>query len=661
MCGLAGLFGAADRLGGGSYDDLAKRMSDAITHRGPDAEGIWTDAEAQIGLSHRRLSILDLSPAGAQPMQSQDGRLVIAFNGEIYNFADLRAALEQRHGAIAWRGHSDTEVLVECFARDGIQRTLDRIDGMFGIAVFDRKTHELTLIRDAFGEKPLYYGLWQGAVLFGSEMRCLEAIPGFQAPMDLKALGDFFKYSYIPGDATIWQNVSKLPPAHLLTISPDDVHAGKLPEPAAWWDMEGDALSARSGGFDGDMQAAIDQAESLLRAGTARRMISDVPLGAFLSGGIDSSLTVAMMQAVSETPVRTFSIGMAEDGFDESPAAAAVARHLGTDHTELVLTPQQVQDAIPQIAGVHDEPFADSSQVPTFLVSQMARRDVTVALSGDGGDEIFGGYNRYFQGPRVWSRAARLPAPLRRVAGGILGGLPGGLVDGLVKSAGSLAPAELAAGRAAEKLQKLARVMAMPNESAFHDRLLATSDDPASILGYDARLSSLPDRLDPRAAELSFAERAMLIDTENYMADDVLVKVDRAAMAVALETRTPYLERDLFRFAWSLPLELRAGSGEGKTILRQLLYRHVPQELVDRPKAGFAIPVGRWLKGGLRDWAETELSRAALGDSGLLDVDEIRTRWAEHLSGKRDHETMLWNVLMFQAWRRSQTNAGNGK
>ncbi|MXP47946.1 asparagine synthase (glutamine-hydrolyzing) [Altererythrobacter luteolus] len=652
---MAGIFGPVDGLGGQAMEPLVRLMTGAITHRGPDADGLWTDPEAGIGLGHRRLSILDLSPAGAQPMQSQGGRFAIAYNGEIYNFPALRQQLEQRHGAIEWRGHSDTEILVECFAREGIQATLDKVDGMFAIALFDRQKRELTLIRDAFGEKPMHYGFWKGALLFGSELHSFEAIPGFRPSMNLDALGSFFKYSYIPGPASIWQGVLKLPPAHLVTFSQQDIAAQQMPKPQAWWDMTGDALQSIGRQFGGSLDQAVIEAERLVLAGTSRRMVSDVPLGAFLSGGIDSSLTVAMMQASTDRPVRTFSIGMAEDGFDESPAAAAVAQHLGTDHTELVLTPEQVQDAIPGISGVHDEPFADSSQVPTYLVSQMARRDVTVALSGDGGDEIFGGYNRYFQGPRVWNRAASLPAPLRRAVGAAIGSIPGGLVNGVVRTLGPLAPRELSAGRAAEKLQKLARVMSMPNEAAFHDRLLATSDHPESILSCGTDMARLPDRLDPRAAGLTFAERAMLVDTANYMPDDVLVKVDRAAMAVSLETRTPYLDRDLFRFAWSLPAAMRAGNGEGKTILRELLYRHVPRELVDRPKAGFAIPVGRWLRTGLRDWAESELSSDALGDSGLLNTAVIRERWEEHLTGKRDHETMLWNVLMFQAWHRRQT------
>lgn len=648
MCGLTGIFGFAVVAGNplGSLETMAR----AIAHRGPDAEGFWVDEQAQVALGHLRLSIIDLSPAGAQPMHSHDGRWTLAYNGEIYNFPDLRADLEARHGPIAWRGHSDSEVLLEAFARDGIQPVLDRVDGMFAIALFDRQERELTLIRDAFGEKPLIFGIWNGSLLFASELKAMQALPGFAPAMDMDALGDFFKYSYIPGPKTIWQGFAKLPPAHRVTLSLDDIACGILPDPVSWWDPVDDALAARAQPFAGSAEDARRAGDALLLASTGRRMMSDVPLGAFLSGGIDSSTTVALMQAQASGPVRTFSIGMAEAGFDESPAAAAVARHLGTDHTELVLTPAEVQDAVPQISGVHDEPFADSSQVPTFLVSRMAREHVTVALSGDGGDEIFGGYNRYFTGPEAWRRVAWMPAALRKALGGALGAVPPGLVDTL----GGKLSRELAAGRASEKVRKLARAIASRDEAAFHDRLLATADAPQDLLNRDVALSCLAARQDARMAGLDFAHRAMLVDTANYMPDDVLVKVDRAAMAVALETRTPYLERELFRFAWSLPAELRAGGGVGKRLLREMLYARVPRELVDRPKAGFAIPVGRWLRGGLRDWAESELSREALGSSGLLAVEAIRQHWDEHLAGQRDHETLLWNVLMFQAWQRRQ-------
>ncbi|APE27888.1 asparagine synthase (glutamine-hydrolyzing) [Aurantiacibacter gangjinensis] len=645
MCGIAGFFGFGAP---GDPRVALAAMTAAIVHRGPDADGHWIEAGSQIAFGHRRLSIIDLSPAGAQPMHSHDGRMTMAFNGEIYNFPDLRSQLEARHGAIAWRGHSDSEVLLECFARDGIADTLDRVDGMFAIALFDHAQRELTLIRDAFGEKPLYYGLHKGSLLFASELKAIAALPGFDAAMDLDALGDFFKYSYVPGPQSIWQGISKLQPAHRLTVSLDNVQAGALPQPERWWDHVGDALAARQEMFAGSLDEARKRGDALLQAATARRMVSDVPLGAFLSGGIDSSMVVAQMQRAASAPVRTFSIGMAEDGYDESPAAKAVATHLGTDHTELVLSPAEVQDVIPEVGAIHDEPFADSSQVPTFLVSRMARQHVTVALSGDGGDEIFGGYNRYFTGPKVWNRMARLPAPARRMLGAALRAVPAATY----RIAGPILPGELASGRAQEKVRKLARVIGVADEAAFHDRLLATSDDPASLLAVDARMSRLPARQDARAAALDFAHRAMLVDTANYMPDDVLVKVDRAAMAVSLETRTPYLERDLYRFAWSLPADMRAGAGIGKRLLREMLYTHVPRALVDRPKAGFAIPVGRWLRTGLRDWAESELSRDALAKSGLLDVDTIRRRWEEHLSGRQDHEALLWNVLMFQAWRR---------
>lgn len=651
MCGIAGYLYPPERAFEISPRDVLTTMTGAIAHRGPDADGYWFDAEAGIGLGHQRLAILDLSPTGAQPMVSADGRWRIAFNGEIYNFPQLRADLETRHGLIDWRGHSDTEVLLESIALDGITPTLDRLDGMFAFALWDRKERLLTLARDAFGEKPLYWGLWQGRLLFASELKALEAVPGFAPTLNTNALGDFFKYSYVPAPATIWSGIAKLPPAHRVSITANDVTSARLPEPVAWWDAVGDALAADP--FEGSATEAQARGDALLLESTRRRMASDVPLGALLSGGIDSTMTTALMQAVSDRPVRTFSIGMAEAGYDESPAAAAVASHLGTDHTELVLDPAAVQAAIPTIANVHDEPFADSSQIPTFLVARMAREHVTVVLSGDGGDEIFGGYNRYSHGARLWKRAGRLPVSLRRGLGGALGAVPPAAITWAVDMAGPLAPRELAAGRAGEKVQKLSRVLAMRDEAAFHDRLLATSDILCALLSPETEMSTLPKRLDTRAIGLRFAARAMLVDTANYLPDDIMTKVDRATMAVSLEARTPYLERDLFRFAWSLPPALREG-GTGKQILRDMLYARVPRELVDRPKAGFAAPIGRWLRGGLRDWAEAALSEAALRDSGLLNVEVIQRLWAEHLTGKKDNETALWNVLMFQGWQQGR-------
>lgn len=649
MCGLAGMFGPADEKN--RVFASLRAMTDAIAHRGPDADGHWIDPEAGIALGHRRLSILDLSCAGAQPMASANGRWRIAFNGEIYNFPHLRADLELRHGTIHWQSQSDTEVLIESIARDGVAPTLDRLDGMFAFALWDREERRLTLACDAFGEKPLYWGLWNGKLLFASELKALEALPGFAPELDAAALGDFFKYSYVPAPATIWRGIAKLRPAHLVSFTQANIISRDLPAPVAWWDAVGDAIAAAP--FEGSAAEARERGDALLLESTRRRMVSDVPLGALLSGGIDSSMTTALMQAASTRPVRTFSIGMAEAGYDESPAAAAVASHLGTEHTELLLDPSAAQAAIPTIADVHDEPFADSSQVPTYLVARMAREHVTVVLSGDGGDELFGGYNRYVHGARIWNRTRRIPTPLRKALGSTLGAIPPAAITSAVDLLGAMAPKELAAGRAGEKVQKLARLLTMRDEMAFHDRMLATSDSSTSMLSSETELSILPNRLDSRAVDLRFAARAMLLDSANYLPGDILTKVDRATMAVSLEARTPYLNRDLYRFAWSLPPSLREG-GAGKQLLRDMLYARVPRELVDRPKAGFSAPIGRWLRGDLRDWAETFLSEAALRESGLLNVGGVRRLWAEHRSGKKDHETALWNVLMFECWRQGR-------
>lgn len=641
MCGIAGFLGQPFE----DTDRTLKAMTDAIAHRGPDAQGRWYDIESGIGLGHRRLSIIDVSPAGAQPMNSADGRYAITFNGEIYNFPKLRADIESSGHAPPWRGGSDTEVLLALISRDGVENAIKQCDGMFAIALWDRETRTLVLARDAFGEKPLYYARMNGRMLFGSELRALQVTPGFDVPLDPNALGNFFKYSYIPAPHTIWQGVFKLPAGHMLRLTRHQVMQGDEPLPEPWWDPVGEALAARDTGFDGSFDDAVAETQRLLAASTARRMVSDVPLGSLLSGGVDSSVVTALMQAQSARPVQTFSIGMDEDGFDESQAAAAVAKHLGTNHSDLVLSSADVQAAIPHVIPVYDEPFADASQVPTWLVARMARASVSVVLSGDGGDEMFAGYNRYIHGSHVWNQVSRLPPALRPIAGHALAALP----QGLVQSAGRYLPGDLT-GRTAEKLQKLVRVISQPNEAEFHDRLLATSDAPSELLSCDAWPEALPNRSDGRAAGLGFAARAQMLDTANYLPDDVLTKVDRAMMSVSLEGRTPFLERDLHRFAWSLPEPYKLRGRTGKHVLREALYKHVPRALVDRPKAGFAIPVGRWLRTGLRDWAEDSLSISALEMSGYLNSSAIRKRWSAHLSGKSDHDTSLWNVLMFQHW-----------
>lgn len=655
MCGLTGFFCQPIRVDQAAAQAHLQAMTRAIAHRGPDAEGhqiLQEEGAFMVGLGHRRLSIIDLSPAGAQPMASHDGRYAIAFNGEVYNFADLRSQIEARRGQVAWRGHSDTEVLLELIADLGVEKALAQLDGMFALAVFDRLERRLTLARDPFGEKPLYYGFWRGVLLFGSELKALLAWPGFAPQQNAQALADYLKYSYVPAPATAYEGIYKLPPASFVTLGVPEVATRTLPEPQRYWDMVGAALAARQQGFDGTADEAADRVQQAMSVSTRRRMVSDVPLGALLSGGIDSSLTTALMQASASRPVRTFTIGMDEPGYNESAHALAVSQHLGTDHTSLLLNPAQVQAVIPEIAGVHDEPFADASQVPTFLVARMAREQVTVVLSGDGGDELFAGYNRYFHGPRLWSRMQGLPGPLRRLGGKALHALSPAALNRAVAMAGPLAPRDLAAGRAGEKLHKLGGLLSARDRADFHNRLLATGA-PERILASQGAGHMLTARADARAQGLDFASQAMLLDTANYLPDDVLTKVDRASMAVALETRTPFLNREVFELAWRLPMALKLSGSEGKSVLRRLLYRHVPQQLVDRPKAGFAVPVGRWLRGPLREWGESLLSGSALRDAGVFEVNAVRAVWAEHLSGQRDHETLLWSVLMYQGWRQT--------
>ena len=658
MCGFTGFLDPRQRLGSDEARARLRRMTNVIRHRGPDGEGITVEetgcGAVWAGLGHRRLSILDLSAAGAQPMVSRCGRYVIAYNGEIYNYRDLRAELEARNGG-GWHGHSDTEVLLEGIARDGVAATLARLDGMFAFALVDRKTKTITLARDAFGEKPLIYGIWGGVLFFGSDLRSLRAWPGFDPEEDAEARAALMQYGCIPAPATIHSGIFKLRPAHMVEITPAAVEAGILPVPAPWWDMTGAALAARKVPFEGDFEEAVDAVEAIFARSVTQRMVSDVPLGALLSGGIDSALTLAIMQQASDAPVRSFTIGMAENGYDESPHAEAVARHLGTEHETFMLNPAEVLDEVPHIAARYDEPFADSSQLPTFLVSCMARKHVSVALSGDGGDELFAGYNRHFHGPRLWSQIRRFPTDLRAAAGSGLGAVPPGVLTALVRAVGPLAPRALAEGRAGEQLHKLARLLGAPDRDGFQDALLRTGQ-ASSVLANGLEGLPITKGADARLKGLDFADAAMLLDTGQYLHDDVLTKVDRASMAVSLETRTPFLNRKLFDLAWRLPHRFKAEGGEGKRVLRALLYRHVPRAIVDRPKAGFAVPIGRWLRGPLGDWAESHLSEESLHRNGIFNVAHVRALWQEHRKGRRDHETQLWSVLMYQSWHDSIRN-----
>lgn len=658
MCGLVGFLDPHQRFNGEEARHRLNLMSLHLRHRGPDGDGarIESSGNGRVwgGLAHRRLSILDLSPTGEQPMRSHCGRYIIAFNGEIYNFREIRDRLDCQ-ASICWRGTSDTEVLLELISRVGVRKALGELDGMFAFALLDRETRTISLVRDAFGEKPLVYGLWDGVLLFGSELGALRAWSGFTPREDPAARAAMMQYACIPAPLTIYEGIFKLPPAHMLVVTSKDVRLGELPPPGAWWEMTAAALAARQAPFEDDFEAAVGAVETAFSRSVARRLVSDVPLGALLSGGIDSSLTTVFMQRSSQLPVRSFTIGMEEEGYDESVHAAAVASHLGTQHEALMLSPADVLEEVPKIAGRYDEPFADSSQLPTYLLSRMARGHVTVALSGDGGDELFAGYNRHFHGPRLWSILQHFPLGLRGTAGKVLGAFPPAVLTALIRVAGSLAPRDLATGRAGEKLLKLARLLGARDRDAFYDALLRTGHAGAVLLnetdGAPVTLTS-----DPRLAELDFGSASMIFDTGHYLHEDVLTKVDRASMAVSLEIRTPFLNRELFDLAWRLPDHFKADGRQGKRVLRELLYRHVPREIVDRPKVGFAMPIGRWLRGPLADWAESHLSINALRTNDVFDVGKVRAIWNAHLSGRRDHETQLWSVLMYQAWKTSQQN-----
>jgi asparagine synthase (glutamine-hydrolysing) len=667
MCGIAGFFTKRSQASG-SFESIASKMALAIQHRGPDDAGVWADSDAGIAFGHRRLSIIDLSAAGHQPMRSAHGRFVIAFNGEIYNHLDIRAALDSEHAAPMWQGHSDTETLLAAFEHWGIKATLNRTVGMFAIALWDTSTRSLHLARDRFGEKPLYYG-WVGrgsdtSFVFGSELKALRAFPGFTNSVSREALALYMRFTYVPAPHSIYQGVYKLEPGCLLTLTGDIPATPSQPiRPDStyqalslkrWWSLAG-AVESGAGSLITDESEAVDTLDAKLKAAVSLQSLADVPLGAFLSGGIDSSTIVALMQAQSTRPVKTFTVGFEEVGFDESPHARAVAKHLGTEHTELFVTSDEARAVIQKLPTMYDEPFADSSQIPTHLVCSAARQHVTVALSGDAGDELFGGYNRYFWGPRVWSRLAWMPAAVRQALGGAILRIPTAGWDALSRPISALLPQSTALSRAGDKAHKLAaRLQGVNDLDDLYRSLVSEWHDPAAVVkkldsGSDQRFGLLNDPL-PRDGVAESQQRMMYWDSMTYLPDDILCKVDRAAMAVSLETRVPFLDHRVAEFAWQLPLHMKIRDGQGKWALRQLLYRYVPRELIDRPKAGFAIPVGQWLRSVLRPWAESMLDENRLQSEGYFHPEAIRTRWAEHLSGRRDHTTSLWAVLMFQAW-----------
>ncbi len=640
MCGICGFAGPS------AGAECLDKMTNAIFHRGPDDGGTWTDPATGVGLGSRRLAIIDISPQGHQPMRSASGRYVLAFNGEIYNFRQLREELLDR--GHTFRGRSDTEVLLESVAEWGVRGALERANGMFAVALYDSDERALYLARDRVGEKPLYHATFGTTFIFGSELKALRAHPDFRAEIDRRSLTMYLRYQYVPTPYTIYAGVQKLAAGCVLKVDlRGDAPIVGTAEP--FWSARDVVRRAEEQRFDGSLDDATDRLARVLRDATEIRMISDVPLGAFLSGGIDSSTIVALMQDVARTPVRTFSIGFHEEGYNEAPYARRVAEHLGCDHTEMYVTPDEARDVIPLLPDVYDEPFADSSQIPTWLVSRLAREHVTVALTGDGGDELFGGYGRYPLVRDNWSRVARIPRVVRRAGGG---------VARLAMRSGAFSVADMVsrvAGRRSRSmggalLNAAAHVGEFGRAEDMYRYAMSLWADPADVvIGGE---ESWDVHTDPSAwpEEQTPVERMMFIDLLSYLPDAILVKVDRAAMNVSLETRIPMLDPNVIDFAWTLPMSMRLEGTEGKVVLRRLLGRYLPADLIDRSKMGFGVPIGSWLRGPLRDWGEALLDGSRLEREGYFHAAPIRRAWRQHLEGRADWKYQLWTVLMFQAW-----------
>jgi asparagine synthase (glutamine-hydrolysing) len=648
MCGIAGVF----RPDGGDERDLVDRtslMTATLFNRGPDAGGIWTDEVSGIALGHRRLSILDLSDAGAQPMRSRCGRFTVTFNGEIYNHLDIRRELEASGDAQGWNGHSDTETLLRAIQSWGVEEALKYFNGMFAFALWDARDRALTLCRDRFGEKPLFYG-WIGSdFVFASELKALASHPLWNVSIDRRAMTAFMRYSYVPAPWTIWDGIRKLEPGSFLSIR-QRATRGSFPESQQYWSMR-DCVGVGQRRRLDDAVAATEELELLLSAAVKRQSLSDVPLGAFLSGGIDSSTVVALMQKQSALPVKTFSIGFAEAEFNEAAHAREIARHLATDHTELIVAPGDARNVIPKLADMFDEPFADSSQIPTHLVAALARRSVTVSLSGDGGDELFGGYNRHVWGSRLHLRLGSLPVSLRRVLASLLLLVSPEPTNTIGMVAGKALPPRYRILRAGDQVAKIARIVNSMTFDEMYRKLSSIDDDPArAVIGGREPPSWFSRQMNAIDWPMESLDRMTLSDALSYMPDDILQKVDRAAMSVSLETRVPFLDKEVAEFSCRVPPAMKVRGGQGKWLVRQVLDRHVPRKLIERPKTGFGIPLDDWLRGPLKPWASDLLSSERLARQELFDASRVSRIWNEHLSRSRNHGSWLWNVLMAQAW-----------
>lgn len=649
MCGIIGFLGG-DFTNDQLSNAILEEMSDQIVKRGPDSAGIWLDSSTKIALGHRRLAIVDLSPAGYQPMTSGSNRYVMTYNGEIYNSDEIRNELIKSRVTVNWRGHSDTEILLAGFDAWGVKETVSRVTGMFAIAIWDKELEQLTLIRDRIGEKPLYYG-WQGSgsnkvFLFGSELKALKKHPQFINEIDRGSLALYMRYCYVPAPHSIYKGIMKVEPGTIVTVTlQESEHTTEK-----YWNALDVVRTGAESPFEGTVAEVTNNLDIALRKTISQQMMADVPLGAFLSGGIDSSTVVALMQAQSSRPIKTFTIGFSETGYNEAEFAKLVAGHLGTEHTELYVSSQDALNVIPKLPNLYCEPFADASQIPTFLVSSFARHHVTVSLSGDGGDELFCGYNRYLFADKLWKGLSMTPASVRELVGKSVKNIPAAGWNQAFKLLNRITPRKFNGISWGDKLQKGAGVMASKNLISLYQQLVSNWQDPSAVVIGEREHDRIFSTDVQLLSDVGDIQKMMAIDTISYLPDDILVKVDRAAMGVSLETRVPFLDHHIFEFASKIPLAMKLKNGVGKLILRDILYRYVPKELIERPKMGFGIPMSDWLKGPLKEWAEELLGESRLRSQGFFYPEVVRQMWSEHLSGARNWQSQLWAVLMFQAW-----------